>query len=128
LQSPNRDAGLFDRCGGRLDSLYRGGTAGRAAWNQGALESAVFRPQSGYYEDLLEEAAALFESLVNNHPFHDGNKRTGFVATNTFLRLNGYRIVVSADQGEQFLLKNLQGGTFRFEPIRDWLRSVVKPL
>ena len=96
--------------------------------DQGALESAVFRPQSGYYEDLLEEAAALFESLVNNHPFHDGNKRTGFVATNTFLRLNGYRIVVSADQGEQFLLKNLQGGTFRFEPIRDWLRSVVKPL
>lgn len=96
--------------------------------NQGALESAVFRPQSGYYADLVEEAAALFESLVNNHPFHDANKRTGFIAANTFLRLNGFRIVASADAAEQFLLENLRAGTFRFEPICDWLRAHIKPL
>ena len=48
--------------------------------NQGALESAVFRPQTGYYNDLNEEAAALLESLVNNHPFLDVNDRMGFAA------------------------------------------------
>lgn len=104
----------------------RGGLHG--VKNQGALESAVFRPQSGYYADLVEEAAALFESLVNNHPFHDANKRTGFIATSTFLRLNGFRLVVTADAAEQYLLENLRAGTFRFERIREWLRTVVKPL
>ncbi len=104
----------------------RGGLHG--VKNQGALESAVFRPQSGYYADLVEEAAALFESLVNNHPFHDANKRTGFIAANTFLRLNGFRIVVTADVAERFVLETLRAGTFRFEPICDWLRAHAKPL
>jgi death on curing protein len=48
------------------------------------LEAAVFRPQTGYYNDLSEEAAALLESLVNNHAFLDGNKRVGFAATVSF--------------------------------------------
>ena len=58
--------------------------------DQGALESAVFRPQTGYYTDLSEEAAALLESLVNNHAFLDGNKRVGFAAAHTFLLVNGF--------------------------------------
>ncbi len=41
----------------------------------GALEAALFRPQTGYYQDLVEEAAAMWESLSQNHPFLDGNKR-----------------------------------------------------
>ena len=51
----------------------------------GLLEAALFRPQTGYYADLIEEAAALWESLSQNHPFIDGNKRTAFAATYTFL-------------------------------------------
>lgn len=51
--------------------------------NEGYLEAAVFRPQTGYYSNLSEEAAALLESLVNNHPFIDGNKRVGFAAAHT---------------------------------------------
>ena len=43
--------------------------------DKGALESALARPQTGYYRDLIEEAAALWESLSKNHPFIDGNKR-----------------------------------------------------
>ena len=70
------------------DQIRRcGGAAG--VRDQGLLEAAVFRPQSGYYADLIEEAAALWESLSQNHPFFDGNKRTAFAATYTFPRVNG---------------------------------------
>ena len=58
----------------------------------GALESALFRPQTGYYKDIIEEAAALLESLAVNHPFIDGNKRVAFAVADTFLRINGYSI------------------------------------
>lgn len=58
----------------------------------GALEAAVFRPQCGYYHDIVEEAAALLESLLINHPFIDGNKRVAFAACDVFLRINGYRL------------------------------------
>ena len=58
----------------------------------GALQSALFRLQSGYYVDIVAEAAALMESLAINHPFVDGNKRVAFAATDIFLRINGYRI------------------------------------
>ncbi|NCA73118.1 MAG: type II toxin-antitoxin system death-on-curing family toxin, partial [Sphingobacteriia bacterium] len=55
----------------------------------GALESALFRPQTGYYDDIVAEAAALVESLAINHPFVDGNKRVAFAAVDVFLRING---------------------------------------
>ena len=60
----------------------------------GALEAALFRPQTGYYEDIVVEAAALLESLAVNHPypFVDGNKRIAFAAADVFLRINGWRL------------------------------------
>jgi death-on-curing protein len=64
-----------------------GGTEG--VRDLGALESAVFRPETGYYDGPIEEAAALMESLLQNHPFLDGNKRTAFAAADLHLRLNG---------------------------------------
>lgn len=56
----------------------------------GAIEAALFRPQSGYYADIVEEAAALMESLLINHPVVDGNKRTAFAVCHVFLDINGY--------------------------------------
>src|ERR1700681_687408 len=56
--------------------------------DQGLLEAALYRPQTGYYADLIEEAAALWESLGQNHPCIDGDKRTAFAATYTFLAIN----------------------------------------
>lgn len=103
--------------------LHAGGSPG--VRDRGALESAVFRPQSGYYADLVEEAAALMESLTNNHPFVDGNKRTAFVAVNTFLKANGFQMRCTNEDAEQFFLSNLTKGTFRFPQIRDWLRKVI---
>jgi len=57
--------------------------------DRGLLEAAIYRPQNGYYDDLVHEAAALMESLANNHAFLDGNKRISFAVTDTFLRMNG---------------------------------------
>ena len=65
----------------------------------GLLESALFRPRTGYYADLIEMAAALFESLLMNHPFVDGKKRVAFFAADVFLRVNGFHTEVEADGG-----------------------------
>ena len=56
------------------------------------------RPQTGYYADLIEEAAALWESLPQHHPFVDGNKRTAFAATFTFLAINRARLTADAQE------------------------------
>lgn len=66
--------------------------------DHGLLEAALFRPQTGYYPDLIAQAAALWESMAQNHPFIDGNKRAAFAATYTFLIINGARITANADE------------------------------
>ncbi len=96
--------------------------------NQGALESAVFRPQTGYYKDLSEEAAALLESLVNNHPFVDGNKRVGFAAAHTFLLMNGFDLDVSSKAAFEFLIRAIADGKFRFALLREWIAGHIVPL
>jgi death-on-curing protein len=92
------------------------------------LESAVFRPQSGYYGDIIEEAAALMESLSNNHPFLDGNKRSSFVVTDTFLRANGYFIDADTFEAYTFINKALEEQEFKFSAIRTWITENVKGL
>ena len=94
----------------------------------GALESAIYRPQTGYYEDLIAEAAALFESLAINHPFIDGNKRVAFAATDTFLRVNGYKINANSAQIYKKMMELFDTQTFKFAKLEPWLRSVVKQI
>lgn len=91
----------------------------------GLLESALFRPRTGYYADLAEMAAALFESLLMNHPFLDGNKRVAFFATDVFLRLNGFRFRVDADEAHQFLIGLLEGRQCDYAHLLPWIRRVV---
>jgi death-on-curing protein len=91
--------------------------------NQGALEAAVFRPQTGYYNNLSEEAAALLESLVNNHAFLDGNKRVGFAAMHTFLLMNGFDLDVSSKAAYQFMIKAMEEGKFRFALLHEWIAA-----
>jgi len=91
----------------------------------GLLEAAIFRPQTGYYADLIEEAAALWESLSQNHPFIDGNKRTAFAAMYTFLAINEVRLTASAGETEIFVLNLYLIGSFDFEHLCQWLRSNV---
>lgn len=89
----------------------------------GALEAALFRPQSGYYDDLVWEAASLFESLAMNHPFLDGNKRIAFAAVDVFLRLNGMRIRAKPAAVLKWMITHLEAGTFNLSNIEPWLRK-----
>jgi death-on-curing protein len=86
----------------------------------GLLASAVFRPQTGYYEDLLQQAAAMMESLANNHPFLDGNKRIAFASVDVFLRLNGYALEVDAFEAHQFITSKIAAREFRAAAILSW--------
>jgi death-on-curing protein len=72
--------------------------------DEGALEAAIFRPQSDYYNNLIEEAAALWESLSQNHAFVDGNKRTAFDSLDTFLAINNARLTASPEQAIEFVM------------------------
>lgn len=91
----------------------------------GALESALVRPQLGYYDDLIAEAAALLESLAINHPFVDGNKRVAFGVVDVFLRINGHRIACSADDAYAFMIDLFEANRFRYEHLEPWLRGIV---
>ncbi|MDX1556387.1 MAG: type II toxin-antitoxin system death-on-curing family toxin [Xanthomonadales bacterium] len=93
----------------------------------GALESALYRPQTGYYRDIIEEAAALWESLAGNHPFVDGNKRVAFAAVDVFLRVNGFRIRGTSEAIYRDIIGMHESGTFDFEHIEPWLRAHVRP-
>jgi len=93
--------------------------------DRGLLEAAIFRPQCGYYADLIEEAAALWESLSQNHPFIDGNKRTAFAAMYTFLAINMVQLTASTGETEAFVLNLYVVGSFDFEHLCPWLRRNV---
>ena len=104
--------------------LERFGGAGGVR-DLGLLESALYRPRTGYYEDLAEMAAALFESLIMNHPFIDGNKRVAFFATDVFLRMNGYKLKVDAKKAHRFLIGLLEKDCCTFEQLLPWIRKHV---
>ncbi len=104
----------------RLIELFGGLHGVRDA---GAVEAAVFRPQTGYYDSVEEEGAALMESLGMNHGFIDGNKRVAFAATDVFLRINGFYLEVAADEGHKFIVGALERQEFRFGRILEWIRG-----
>jgi len=98
-----------------------GGTPG--VRDPGALEAALFRPQTGYYEDIVAEAAALIESLAINHPFVDGNKRIAFAAADVFLRINGWRLQHAPMQIYAEMMQRFESGTFDIAHLDPWLRG-----
>lgn len=98
-----------------------GGTSGIR--DLGLLESALFRPQTGYYKDVAELAAALFESLILNHAFVDGNKRVAFFITDAFLRLNGWKLSVESDAAHSFIVGSLERGACNYQALLPWIRE-----
>jgi death-on-curing protein len=106
------------------DQIERYG-GGECVRDYGLLEAALYRPQTGYYADLVEEAAALWESLSQNHPFVDGNKRTAFAAAYTFLAINGVRLTAAAEPTAAFVTALYQADQFSFGKLVPWLRDHV---
>lgn len=105
-------AGLIARFGGSLGIRDRGG-----------IESALARPQTGYYVDIIQEAAALWESLSQNHPFVDGNKRVAVTVTAAFLKVNGYVMEFDDLEAFSFLIGLYESGQMRFVELDKWLRQ-----
>jgi death on curing protein len=103
---------VIERFGGSLGVRDRGG-----------IESAVARPQSGYYTDLIQEASALWESLSQNHLFIDGNKRVAVTVTAAFLRANGYRLTFTDRDAYDYLIGLYESGNFQFQHLESWLRQ-----
>ncbi len=89
----------------------------------GALEAALFRPQTGYYDDIIAEAAASLESLAIHHPFVDGNKRIAFAAADVFLRINGWCLKRPPMVIHVEILQMFEAGTFDIAHLEPWLRG-----
>ena len=109
------------------DQLERYG-GGEGIRDAGLLEAALFRPQTGYYPTLIDEAAALWESLSQNHPFVDGNKRTAFAATYVVLAINGLEITATDDEAQDFVLGLYSASRVTFENLHAWLSENTKVL
>lgn len=108
--------------------LLQGGANG--VRDLGGLESAIARPYQGFggeelYPSCFEKAAAMGESIIMNHPFVDGNKRTGYVLMETVLRLEGIKITSNDDELYQFVI-DISTGKKRFEEIVEWLKKNTK--
>ncbi len=119
---------------GEVLEVYRrvmqqsGGLAGIR--DLGGLESAVAQPRMTFgglelYPTLIEKAAALGFSLIQNHPFLDGNKRTGHASMEIFLVLNGYQIRASVDEQVEIILQ-VAGGMIGRERFAEWLGSHIE--
>jgi death on curing protein len=100
----------------------------RGVRDVGALESALHRPQTGYYDTPIHEAAALLESLVQNHPFVDGNKRVAFAVVDVFLRINGFTITASSRAIYKRMIELLEEHNFDMEHLVPWLQGNVEIL
>lgn len=105
--------------------LYGGASGVR---DEGLVLLAIIRPQTGYYADLIEETAALWESLAMNHGFIDGNKRVAFAAVLVFLGLNGLELTAEPDAVISFIYTHLEAGTFAKDVLDAWLRANTAPL
>ena len=108
-----------------MDQIERYGGA-EGIRDPGLLEAALFRPQTGYYPTLIDEAAALWESLSQSHPFVDGNKRTAFAATYVFLAINGLDIIATDDEAQNFVLGLYATSSITFNNLRAWLGENTK--
>ena len=111
-------ARLTDETGG--DHLLR---------DVGLLASAVARPRAAFggeelYADLFAQAAALMQSLLLNHPFLDGNKRTGITAAALLLLRNGYQLTADNDELERFTFA-VANGQHSLEEVAAWFRSNI---
>jgi death-on-curing protein len=98
----------------------------------GLLESAVFRPQASFdgndlYISIFDKAAALLQSLLKNHPFVDGNKRTALTSVGIFLKVNGYRLINAHKEEIEFAVR-VDNERLSLEEITRWLKKHAKKL
>lgn len=96
----------------------------------GLIESAVERPKATFdgvdlYPDIFTKAAALMHSLLKNHAFVDGNKRTAYSSCGIFLKLNGYKLENMHNESLEFAM-NVENNSLKLEEIAKWLERHSK--
>lgn len=94
-----------------------------SVFDRGLVQSALMRPQMGYYDDIFQEAAALLQSLATNHGFVDANKRTAFIVADGFLKANGYRTDIDNREVKRFVLHSVVLEHASVEDIAAWLED-----
>jgi len=112
----------------RLLKMFGGAPGTR---DEGALQAALARPRATFgqqelYPALFEKAAVLLESLCQNHPFVDGNKRVAYTAAGLFLQQNGWALEAETEEGVAFML-DVASGKRRKEEIRIWVENHAVP-
>lgn len=108
-----------------LSIIRYGGSQGIR--DEGLMESAIARPYQTFggedlYPTAIEKIAAIAESIIINHPFVDGNKRTGYLAVLAILDENKLELVASNDDIYNFIIK-ISTGEIKFEQIVEWLKQ-----
>lgn len=114
----------------RLHSLslqFYGGAAGIR--DEGMLESAIARPYQTFdgvelHPTAIEKAAAIAESIIVNHPYVDGNKRTGFLAMFAMLELHGIQLAATEEEAYDAVIQ-VSTGQLHFDGLVDWLKAHV---
>lgn len=117
---------IVERIHERQLQIHGGGQGVR---DRGLLESALARPENAWHydeTDICMLAALYGAGVIKNHPFVDGNKRTGFVCVELFLELNGYRLDADDDETLAAVLA-LAGGDIDEHSFAEWLRETVVP-
>jgi death-on-curing protein len=107
-----------------LIEKFGGGSGVR---DMNGLHAAISRPFSTFdtvelYPEPLDKATALVESIVNNHPFVDGNKRTGYVLMRLLLMKQGFDIKASQEEKYSFVIA-IASGHYKTEDIRKWIQE-----
>lgn len=95
-----------------------GGRDGISSLN--LVESAIARPYSGYHRSIASKSAALLHSVVNNHGFVDGNKRTGWILVETLIERSGFHLTIEDAEPVDDLVVSVANGDFDFEDLRVW--------
>lgn len=112
---------LADAIAAHDAALTYGGRPGTASLH--LIESALARPYSGYHGPMHRKAAALLESMVGNHGFIDGNKRTAWLLTEILIERSGWRLDIPADEPVDDLVVDLAARQIGFEEVAAWFRD-----
>ncbi len=121
---------LDDALAAHEQALGFGGLPG--VINLGSIESAIARPYSGYYRAIRRKAAALVESMVGNHGFADGNKRTTLILLNLLLERSGYRLVPPVKNGSiqvevENMIMDVAQKRLLFDDLVEWFGKRITP-